>query len=134
MKHQVNSSWVSYGYDGMGRKLYAEYSESLLKSAMPQSSVMDRLQAIYGGSVASSSASSSTSSSSSASGSSGSVSSGHGAASSAGRTFKNAQNIEVANPQPLIIWDGLKTHKGDFHKSHNRVNDWINKIKKEERK
>ena len=36
MKHQVNSSWVSYGYDGMGRKLYAEYSESLLKSAMPQ--------------------------------------------------------------------------------------------------
>ena len=30
MKHQVNSSLVSYGYDGMGRKLYAEYSESLL--------------------------------------------------------------------------------------------------------
>ena len=43
MKHQVNSSWVSYGYDGMGRKLCAEYSESLLKSAMPQSSVMGKL-------------------------------------------------------------------------------------------
>ena len=71
MKHQVNSSWVSYGYDGMGRKLYAEYSESLLKSIMPQSSVMDILQAIYGGSVASSSSSSS-----------GTVSSGQSAASS----------------------------------------------------
>ena len=71
MKHQVNSSWVSYGYDGMGRKLYAEYSESLLKSAMPQSSVMDRLQDVYGGSVASSSSSSS-----------GTVSSGQSAASS----------------------------------------------------
>ena len=50
----------------------------------------------------------------------------------AGRTFNNAQNIEVDNPQSAIIWNGLKTHMGDFHNSHNRVNDWINKTRKEE--
>ena len=52
----------------------------------------------------------------------------------AGRRFKNAQNIEVDNPQPAIIWRGLKTHTGDFHNSHNRVDDWINKTGKENNK
>ena len=48
----------------------------------------------------------------------------------AGRIFKNAQkNIEVDNPQPLIKWRGLKTKIGDWHNSHNRVQDWINKTK-----
>ena len=49
----------------------------------------------------------------------------------AGRKFEKAKNIEVDNPQPAIIWDGFKTRKGDFHKSHNRVKDWIHKTKKE---
>ena len=38
---------------------------------------------------------------------------------SAGRQFRNAQNIEVDNPQGVF---------GDFHNSHNRVEDWENKI------
>lgn len=71
MEHPGLNSYVMYGYDGLGRKQYAVYAESLLKSAMPQSSVMDRLQAVYGGSVAYSSSSSS-----------GTVSSGQSAASS----------------------------------------------------
>ena len=37
----------------------------------------------------------------------------------AGRQFRNAQNIEVDNPQGVF---------GDFHNSHNRVEDWENKI------
>ena len=49
----------------------------------------------------------------------------------AGRTFKNAKNIEVDNPQPLIKWRGFKTTKGDIHNSHNRVQDWIKKTKTE---
>ena len=36
-----------------------------------------------------------------------------------GRQFRNAQNIEVDNPQGVF---------GDFHNSHNRVEDWENKI------
>ena len=47
----------------------------------------------------------------------------------ADRTFNNATNIEVDNPQGFIngwsIWGGIKW--GDFHNSHNRVGDWINK-------
>lgn len=35
-----------------------------------------------------------------------------------GRTFRNATNIKVNNPQGLF---------GDFHNSHNRTQDWINK-------
>ena len=64
----------------------------------------------------------------------------------AGRTFPNAKNIEVNNPQGLfgvqwvrgydsnshsaIIYPVLKINrKDDFHNSHNQVNTWINKIK-----
>ncbi len=36
----------------------------------------------------------------------------------AGRIFKNAMNIQVNNPQGLFR---------DFHNSHNRTQDWINK-------
>lgn len=36
----------------------------------------------------------------------------------AGRTFKDAKNIEVDNPQGWI---------GDYHNSHNRIQDWITK-------
>ena len=39
----------------------------------------------------------------------------------AGRTFKNAKNIKVDNPQGIF---------GDWHNSHNRVEDWIDKIGK----
>lgn len=39
---------------------------------------------------------------------------------SAGRTFRNATNIKVNNPQGLF---------GDFHNSHNRTQDWINKYR-----
>ena len=35
------------------------------------------------------------------------------------RTFKNAKNIRVNNPQNVF---------GDFHNSHNRILDWIKKI------
>ena len=41
---------------------------------------------------------------------------------SAGRKFKHAKNIEVDNPQGIF---------GDRHNSHNRVNDWIHKTKKQ---
>ena len=41
---------------------------------------------------------------------------------SAERTFKHAKNIEVDNPQGIF---------GDSHNSHNRVNDWIHKTKKQ---
>ena len=43
----------------------------------------------------------------------------HGEYGPAGRQFRNAQNIEVDNPQGVF---------GDFHNSHNRVEDWENKI------
>lgn len=50
----------------------------------------------------------------------------------AGRTFNNAKNIKVDNPQGVTngwtIWGGIPIpQKGDFHNSHNRVNDWIKK-------
>lgn len=61
----------------------------------------------------------------------------------AGRTFSNAQNIEVDNPQGAVEmkWSqgyDANSHSfatyptlinGDFHNSHNRVNTWIHKIK-----
>jgi len=43
---------------------------------------------------------------------------GSGELGAAGRTFDNAQNIRVDNPQGT---------GGDFHNSHNRTNDWIDK-------
>jgi len=55
---------------------------------------------------------------------------GTGEYGSAGRTFENAKNVKVGNPQGFI--NGWKLNGGiqwgDFHNSHNRVNDWINKI------
>jgi hypothetical protein len=48
----------------------------------------------------------------------------------AGRTYPNAQNIEVNNPQGVTeaVNIGGRSYitTGDFHNSHNRVNDWIN--------
>ncbi|QJP35159.1 hypothetical protein F0365_12550 [Nonlabens sp. Ci31] len=50
----------------------------------------------------------------------------------AARTYKNAVNIKVSNPQALIVgwkkWRGIpyKPIEGDFHNSHNRVDDWTN--------
>ncbi len=54
---------------------------------------------------------------------------GTGEYGSAGRTFNNAKNIQVNNPQGMIGGWKLSTGIiwGDFHNSHNRVNDWINK-------
>lgn len=43
---------------------------------------------------------------------------GSGELGAAGRTFDNAMNISVDNPQGL---------GGDFHNSHNRTNAWIDK-------
>jgi len=59
----------------------------------------------------------------------------------AGRIFKNAKNIKVDNPQGAIKYrrsentsqiPGVTYYnpiviegKGDFHNSHNRVQDWI---------
>ncbi len=43
---------------------------------------------------------------------------GSGELGAAGRVFDNAQNISVDNPQGV---------GGDFHNSHNRTNDWIDK-------
>ena len=45
----------------------------------------------------------------------------------AGRTYpsdKVKQNIEVSNPQ------GFSIFSGEWHNSHNRVDDWFNKIKR----
>ena len=42
----------------------------------------------------------------------------HGEIGPAGRIFKDAKNIEVDNPQNLFH---------EFHNSHNRLQDWINK-------
>lgn len=54
---------------------------------------------------------------------------GTGEYGSAGRTFDKARNIEVEKPQGFI--NGWKLNGGiqwgDYHNSHNRVNDWINK-------
>jgi RHS repeat-associated protein len=44
---------------------------------------------------------------------------GTGEYGSAGRTFNNATNISVDNPQGLFK---------DFHNSHNRVLDWLSKL------
>ena len=43
---------------------------------------------------------------------------GRGEYGPAGRKFDNAKNISVDNPQGIM---------GDFHNSHNRVDDWIKK-------
>ena len=52
-----------------------------------------------------------------------------GESGSAGRTFNNATNIEVDRPQGFIngwsIDGGIDW--GDYHNSHNRVDEWINK-------
>ena len=48
----------------------------------------------------------------------------------AGRTFKNAKNIEVDNPQGFIEGHMMGLYIGDFHNSHNRVDDWIDKTEK----
>jgi hypothetical protein len=60
---------------------------------------------------------------------------GTGEYGSAGRTFNNAKNIQVDNPQGITngwkAWGWiLIPKKGDFHNSHNRVNDWIQKTEK----
>lgn len=57
---------------------------------------------------------------------------GTGEYGTAGRTFDNAKNIEVDNPQGLIngwkTWKNIRIpNKGDIHNSHNRVYDWIKK-------
>ncbi len=44
----------------------------------------------------------------------------------AGRTFPNAHNIPVNNPQGFS-WKFLFGKERNFHNSHNRLNDWINK-------
>ena len=46
---------------------------------------------------------------------------------SAGRTFKNATNIKVNNPQGFNLFDWIKTGERKFHNSHNRTQDWIDK-------
>ncbi len=58
---------------------------------------------------------------------------GWGEYGSAGRVFENARNIQVNNPQgalktlPTPIGMLPRVSIGDFHNSHNRVSDWINK-------
>jgi hypothetical protein len=54
----------------------------------------------------------------------------------AGRTFDTANNIKVNNPQGLVkgwIFTTLPLIlipvEGDFHNSHNRVDDWIDQTK-----
>ena len=55
----------------------------------------------------------------------------------AGRTFDTAKNnIEVNNPQGLfdgwtMTGDIFHPKQGDYHNSHNKVNDWIIYTKKE---
>ncbi|MCF0187333.1 MAG: RHS repeat-associated core domain-containing protein, partial [Bacteroidaceae bacterium] len=62
----------------------------------------------------------------------------------AGRTFPNARNIKVDNPQGLLETKLVKGYDSnsrstavypilttsDFHNSHNRVNTWINQTRK----
>ena len=53
---------------------------------------------------------------------------------SAGRTFPHAKNIEVSNSQAFIngakiVGRTIRLEWGDYHNSHNRVNDWIKKTK-----
>jgi len=50
----------------------------------------------------------------------------HGEYGPAGRTFNGARNIRVSNPQGVMKMTGFGPRAGDFHNSHNRVNDWIN--------
>ncbi len=51
----------------------------------------------------------------------------------ADREFKNARNIKVDNPQGLLKVSPMpfgapsKIGSGDFHNSHNRVEDWLGK-------
>ncbi len=45
-----------------------------------------------------------------------------------GRLFNNARNIKVDQPQGLINLNTIPMGEGDYHNSHNRVGDWINKI------
>jgi RHS repeat-associated protein len=58
---------------------------------------------------------------------------GWGEYGSSGRTFENARNIQVDNPQGVIktmpMPSGMlpRIGIGDYHNSHNRVNEWINK-------
>jgi RHS repeat-associated protein len=52
---------------------------------------------------------------------------GTGEFGSAGRTFENAKNIKVDNPQSLIKGHIMGFYIGDYHNSHNRVKDWIKK-------
>ncbi len=57
---------------------------------------------------------------------------GTGEYGSAGRTFDNARNIPVDNPQGIInvkkTWNTTPVLRiGDFHNSHNRITDWIKK-------
>lgn len=52
---------------------------------------------------------------------------GTGEFGSAGRTFENAKNIKVDNPQGLIEGHIMGFYIGDYHNSHNRVKDWIKK-------
>ena len=68
----------------------------------------------------------------------GGISAGIGAAN---RVFKNARNIKVDNPQGIVQFkrrndptcltpgcyyqNPVEVHGGDYHNSHNRVQDWI---------
>jgi RHS repeat-associated protein len=55
----------------------------------------------------------------------------------AGREFKNARNIKVDNPQgllkvsPMPLGAPSRIGSGDFHNSHNRVDDWLDKTRKQ---
>jgi len=55
-----------------------------------------------------------------------------GESGASGRTFDNALNISVDNPQGFVngwnINGGIQW--GDYHNSHNRVNDWLNKTER----
>lgn len=41
--------------------------------------------------------------------------------------LKMQKNIKVDNPQGLIKGHMMGLYIGDFHNSHNRLNDWIKK-------
>lgn len=52
----------------------------------------------------------------------------------AGRLYRNAENIQVNDPQGLIHhWEMDPASNqcypvgGDWHNSHNRTEDWVNK-------
>ena len=54
----------------------------------------------------------------------------------ANRTFDCAKNIRVNNPQGVLQFKPMpfmmqpRVEMGDFHNSHNRVNDWIKETEK----